>query len=140
MKLLTLSLLTLGVAAMQSMAADKAEAAKTETRVFEFRTYTAVPGKMKNVNARFRDHTCKLLEKHGMTLIGFWNPTDPKGAEETLVYIVAHPSEEGAKKAWDAFRKDPDWIKARDESEKNGKIVAKVEAKFFNPTDYSKLK
>ena len=140
MKLLTLSILTLGVAAMQTMAADKAEPAKAEARVFELRTYTAAPGKMKDLHARFRDHTCQLLEKHGMTLIGFWVPTDATGAEETLVYIVAHPSEGAAKKAWDAFRKDPDWLKAKADSEKNGPIVSKVEAKFFNPTDYSKIK
>lgn len=140
MKLLTLSLLTLGVIAMQAAAADETQGSKSGARVFEFRTYTAAPGKMKDLNARFRDHTCKLLEKHGMTLVGFWTPTDPKGAEETLVYIVAHPSEEAAKKAWDAFRKDPDWMKAKAESEKNGPIVSKVDAKFFNPTDYSKIK
>lgn len=100
-----------------------------------------MPGKMKDLHARFRDHTCKLLEKHGMTLIGFWVPTDPKGAEETLVYIIAHPSEEAAKKAWDAFRNDEDWKKARTDSEKNGPILAKPpEAKFFKATDYSKIK
>ncbi len=141
MKFLSVSILLLGVAAMQTMAADKAEPAKADTRVFEFRTYTAAPGKMKDLHARFRDHTCKLLEKHGMTLIGFWVPTDPKGAEEILFYIVAHPSEAAAKKAWDNFRKDPDWIKAKNDSEKNGPLLAKPpEVKFMSPADYSKIK
>jgi hypothetical protein len=135
MKYFFLSLLALGVFAMTVSAADK-----SDSRVFELRTYTAAPGRMDNLHARFRDHTCKLLEKHGMTLIGFWVPTVPKGAEETLVYIVAHPSEEAAKKSWDEFRKDPDWIKVRTDSEKNGPIVSKVESKFFKPTDYSKMK
>ncbi len=140
MKLLILSFLALALLAAQSMAADKAAPTTSDSRVFEMRTYTAPAGKMKDLHARFRDHTCKLLEKHGMTLIGFWVPTDPKGAEETLVYIVAHPSEEAAKKAWDQFRKDPEWLKVKAESEKNGPIVSKVDAKFFNPTDYSKIK
>jgi hypothetical protein len=135
MRLLTLSLLALGATAMSASAADK-----SDSRVFELRTYTAAPGKMKDLHARFRDHTCKLLEKHGMTLVGFWVPTDPKGSEETLIYLVAHPSEEAAKKAWDEFRKDPDWIKAKADSEKNGPIVSKVESRFLSPTDYSKLK
>lgn len=138
MKLFTL--IALGVIAMNATAAEKPEPTKADTRVFELRTYTAPPGKMKDLHARFRDHTCKLLEKHGMTLIGFWVPTDAKGAEETLIYIVAHPSEEAAKKAWDNFRKDPDWLKAKADSEKNGPIVASATAKFFNPTDYSKIK
>jgi len=140
MKLLILSFLALALLAAQSMAADKAAPTTADTRVFELRTYTAPPGKMKDLHARFAIIRASCWEKHGMTLIGFWVPTDPKGAEETLIYIVAHPSEDAAKKAWDDFRKDPEWLKVKAESEKNGPIVSKVEAKFFNPTDYSKIK
>jgi hypothetical protein len=140
MKLFILSALAVALLAARSVAAEQAQPAKSDTRVFEIRTYYAAPGKMKDLHARFRDHTCKLLEKYGMTLIGFWTPTDPKGAEEVLIYIVAHPSEDAAKKSWDAFRKDPDWIKARADSEKNGALTTKVESKFYNPTDYSKTK
>ena len=66
-----------------------------ENRVFEMRTYYAHPGKMKALHARFRDHTCKLFEKHGMTVIGFWSPIDKDKSEEVLVYILAYPSKEG---------------------------------------------
>ena len=104
------------------------------------RTYYAMPGKMKDLHARFRDHTCKLFEKHGMTIIGFWSPTDGKVAEEKMVYILAYPSKEAADKAWKAFREDPEWKKAAQESEKNGKLVAKVESLYMNPTDYSPIK
>src|SRR5262249_12067311 len=100
---------------------------KVDTRGFELRTYYAAPGKMKALHARFRDHTCKLFEKHGMTLVGFWSPADPKEAERKMVYILAFPSREAAKKSWDGFGKDPDWIAARDASEKDGKLVEKVE-------------
>jgi len=113
---------------------------KVETRVFEMRTYYAHPGRMKALHERFRNHTCKLFEKHGMTLIGFWSPLDPKVAEEKMVYILAYPSKEAADKAWAGFRKDPDWIKARDASEKDGPIVARVESLYLNPTDYSAIK
>ena len=139
-KLFILSAFAFALLASRSVAAEKAESAKTDTRVFEIRTYHAAPGMMKDLHARFRDHTCKLLEKHGMTLIGFWTPTDSKGAEEVLVYIVAHPSEAAAKKSWDEFRKDPEWNKVKADSEKNGPLTTKVESKFYNPTDYSKLK
>ncbi len=120
--------------------ANQAQEKKVDTRVFELRTYTVYPDKMKDMHARFRDHTCKLLEKHGMTLLGFWTPIDEKGAQEKLVYLVAHKSKAAADASWAAFRADPDWIKARDASEAPGKIVVKVEASFFNPTDYSALK
>ena len=113
---------------------------KVDNRVFELRTYYAAPGKMEALHARFRDHTNKLFEKHGMTLIGFWVPTNAKESQEKLFYIVAHASEEAAKKSWKAFGADPDWIKARDASEKNGKIVLKVDRVFMNPTDYSAIK
>jgi hypothetical protein len=119
---------------------DKKVEAKGDTRVFEMRTYYAAPGKMADLHARFRDHTCALFKKHGMTIIGFWSPIDAKQAEEKLVYILAYPSKEAADKSWKAFREDPDWNTAREASEKNGKLVAKVESVYLNPTDYSPLK
>ena len=113
---------------------------KVDTRVFEMRTYYAAPGKMDALHARFRNHTNKLLTKHGATLVGYWLPTDPKEAQLKLVYILAFPNREAGDKCWKAFRDDPDWIKARTESEKDGKLVDKVESVFLNPTDYSPLK
>ena len=136
-----LAIIALGVAGLgfYSVAGAKGEK-KVDNRVFEIRTYYAMPGKMQDLHARFRDHTCKIFKKHDMTLIGFWVPTNPKDAEEKMVYIMAFPSEEAGKKSWDAFRKDPEWIAARDASEKNGKLVAKVESVYLNPTDYSPIK
>jgi hypothetical protein len=45
-------------------------------RLFEIRTYTTEPGKLDALNSRFREHTTKLFEKHGMTNIGYWTPVD----------------------------------------------------------------
>src|SRR5246127_3387094 len=87
----------LGLAA-RTLWAEKEK--KVDTRVFELRIYHAAEGKMKALHARFRDHTCALFKKHGMTIVGFWSPTDAKEAEEKLVYILAYPSREAAKKAW----------------------------------------
>ncbi len=113
---------------------------KVKTRVFELRTYHAAPGKMDALNARFRDHTAKLFEKHGMTNVGYWNPTKTEDAEKTLVYLLAFPSQEAAEKSWKAFRADPDWKRAREASEKDGRLVEKVESVFLKPTDYSPMK
>lgn len=109
-------------------------------RVFEMRTYYAHPGKMEDLHKRFRDHTCKLFEKHGITIVGFWKPTDAAKAEEYMVYILAYPSKEAADASWKGFREDPQWATARDASEKNGKLVKKVDSVYLNPTDYSPLK
>src|SRR5260370_5156130 len=113
--LLALGLAALGLAGHSASRADdkKKEEKKVETRVFEMRTYYANPGKMKALHARFREHTNKLFVKHGMTLIGYWTPIDSTQAEEKLIYILAYPSKEAAEKSWNAFRKDPDWIKAK---------------------------
>lgn len=109
-------------------------------RVFEMRTYTAAPGKLDAMNARFRDHTIKIFDKHGMKSIGYWVPQDPARKDNTLVYILAHESREAATKSWAAFGADPDWVKAKAESEKDGRLAAKVESVFLDPTDYSPLK
>jgi hypothetical protein len=110
------------------------------TRVFEMRTYYAHPGKMKALHARFRDHTVKIFAKHGMTSIGYWSPIDAAEADKKMVYILAFPSKEAADKSWEAFHNDPEWKKAREESEKDGPLVARVVSVFLNPTDYSAIK
>ncbi len=109
------------------------------TRVYELRTYTTYDGKLDALLVRFRNHTTKLFEKHGMKNVGYWVPLDDPQKKNTLIYIVSHESREAAKKSWDAFRNDPEWIKARDASEAAGKINQKVESVFLDPTDFSAL-
>jgi len=111
-----------------------------DQRVFEIRTYTTEPGKLDDLLARFRDHTTALFEKHGIENISYWTPADEPRSADTLIYIVAHPSRDEAKKNWESFVNDPAWHKARDESEASGKIVSKVESVYVNPTDFSPLK
>jgi hypothetical protein len=124
---------TNAVAASPSIAKD--------SRCFEMRTYYAAPGKLEELNKRFRDHTCALFKKHGMENIGYWIPAaSEKGAENTLVYIIAHKSREEAKKSWAAFIADPEWQKVHKESEANGKLVTKIESVFLGATDYSAIK
>ena len=109
-------------------------------KVFELRTYYTLPGKLPDLQTRFRDHTTKLFEKHGMTNIGYWVPQDEPAHSNTLIYVVSHESRDQAKKNWDAFGADPEWVKVRTASEANGKIVEKVDRVFMDATDYSKIK
>jgi hypothetical protein len=118
-----------------------ADDSSTAHRVFELRTYHLNEGKLTDLHKRFRDHTCRLLKKHGAELIGFWTPTDEKdGKGAKLIYLVAFPSREAAEKTWDAFGKDPEWQKVREESHKNGVLVKAVDRVFLEPTDYSAMK
>ena len=135
----SLVIIAIGLFAVRS-AQSVPPAAEAKTRVFEIRTYTAEPGKLPDLLKRFRDHTTKLFEKHGMTNIGYWVPTDEPRSKNTLIYILAHTSRDAAKKSWDGFQHDPKWIKVRTASEAGGKIVAKVESIYAEPTDFSAIK
>jgi hypothetical protein len=104
-------------------------------RVFEMRTYWAPEGKLDDLNARFRNYTTKLFEKHGITNVGYWMPID--NPERKLIYFISSPSKEAHDKAWKAFGQDPEWQRVKKETEANGKIVAKVESLFLKLTDYS---
>ena len=114
--------------------------AQGTTRVFELRTYTAQPGKFAAMQARFKDHILPLFKKHNMTVVGFWTYADAPGSENTLVYILAHPSREAAKMNWAAFSKDPVRVKVWAETEKDGPINLKVESVFLNAVDFSPIK
>jgi hypothetical protein len=114
-------------------------------RVFELRTYTASPGNLGNLNARFRNHTLKLFAKHGITNIGYWNPLpEQPGADNTLIYILAHGSVEAAQNSFTAFRQDPDWLAARKASEEQagGSLTVQdgVKSVFLKATDFSPLR
>lgn len=113
--------------------------AQANHRVFEIRTYTAAPGRLDALKARFRDHTIAIFNKHGMTSIGYWTPQDSPQSQNTLIYILAHPSRETAQKNWDAFRNDPEWVKVKADSEANGPLTTKVESVFADPTDFSAM-
>ena len=109
--------------------------AAQDTRFYEMRVYYAAPGKLDALNARFREHTCKLFEKHGMVNIGYWMPVE--NTERKLIYILGFPDREARDKSWKAFGSDPEWQAVVKESEANGRLVEKVESTFLVPTDFS---
>ena len=111
---------------------------RQEARFFELRTYTASPGKMDALVARFRNHTTRLFEKHGMTNVGYWTAVSGDNAERTLVYILAYPSEEAREASWKAFSADPVWQQVAKESQADGiRLAERVESRFMVPTDFS---
>ena len=136
---LGLAVFGLGYAAGQFSAFESVAQAQGE-RIFEMRTYTAHPGRLDALNARFRDHTTRIFEKHGMTNVGYWTPQEAPLAENTLVYILAHDSREAGQASWDAFRADPEWAQVAEESQRDGRIVQNVDVLWLEATDYSKIK
>jgi hypothetical protein len=107
-----------------------------DSRCFELRTYTVAadsPGNIDVLHKRFRDATTRLFIKHGMTIVGFWQPlTKP----DTLIYLMAYKDNATRDAEWAAFGADPEWVKARTEMN----VRTQVESVFMNATDYSPVK
>jgi hypothetical protein len=107
---------------------------------FELRVYTAAPGKMDALQKRFRDHTVRLFEKHGIKSIGYWTAVDEQH-QGRLYYIIAYPNKESREKMlMNGIAKDPEFQKAVAESEKDGKLTAGIESVLMTPTGYSPIK
>ncbi len=106
--------------------------------IYEYRVYEAAPGKMEALNARFRNHTLGIFERHGIKNIGYW--TSAVGDySDRLIYIIAFEDEGHRERAWAAFRADPEWNKVRSETEVDGALTARVFNTLLSPTDYSPL-
>ncbi len=114
--------------------------AQSADRVFELRTYTAHPGRLAELHARFRDHTVELFERHGMTNVIYMAPQDAPLSENTLIYLLAHDSRAAAEASWNGFRSDPDWQAVAEATRRNGRLVQNVDSVFLDPTDYSKMR
>jgi len=129
--------LVLGASLQHTLAAGAQPAGK----VFEIRTYHTFPGRLDALHKRFREHTMKMFEKHGMSNVGYWVPQDNPAHENTLIYVISHASREQAKANWAEFSADPEWKKIAADSEADGgKIVEKVESVFVDATDYSPIR
>ena len=116
---------------------DKSGSGISSTIVYELRIYKAHEGKLDDLLRRFREHTLKLFEKHGMKTMAFWTLTDEPLKSNTLVYILVHPSRAAATANWKAFQADPEWKAVRDKSELNGPLVEKVDSTFLVLADFS---
>jgi hypothetical protein len=112
-----------------------AQPASNELHCFELRTYYAAPGKLDALNARFREHTMKLFEKHGLTSIGYWMPLE--NTNNQLIYLLGYPNREAATQAWREFSSDPEWQKVVRETEANGRLTTNIESIYLTPTAFS---
>ncbi len=124
--LILFSLLVIGLTSFTNAA---------DTRYYEMRIYYCLPGKLNDLIARFKNHTTRIFEKHGMENIGYWLPTNNQ--ENALYYILAYPNKAAREASWTAFRNDPEWQEVARKSEENGKIVARVASTFMNASELS---
>lgn len=121
-------------------AALAAPAGDQPTHVYELRTYTAAEGKHEALLARFRDHTLRIFEKHGMTNVGYWTPQDDPDNGTTLIYVLEHATRAAAETSWQAFLADPEWQEVFAASRRDGPLIRGLERVYMEPTDFSPMR
>ena len=109
-------------------------------QVFELRTYTAAEGKHDALLTRFRDHTMRIFEKHGMHNVGYWIPQDAPDSENTLIYLLSHASRDAANASWQAFMEDPEWQAVAEEAQRDGRLITGLERVYLDPADFSPMR
>lgn len=126
--------MTLALASVAQVSA----AERGDGPIYQLRIYVAADGKLDALNERFREHTTKLFEKHGMENVGYWVATDVPKSKTTLIYLLKHESRAAAETSWEAFRDDPEWqAVAQASREKHGQILEGIDTTYLVPTDYS---
>ena len=119
----------------------KFETSSSDEAVYELRIYKTNEGKLPNLDARFRDHTIGIFNRHGLQSVGYWHPADEPDSKDTLVYILRHKSPDAATTAWKAFSGDEEWKKVAKESQKDGKFLRERPTSIYmKPTDYSAIR
>jgi hypothetical protein len=107
--------------------------------IYELRIYHAAPGKLPALNHRFSTHTLKFWEHYGIRQVGFWSPLIGENNHD-LYYILEWESLAEREQKWNKFIVDPEWVKVRAETEKDGPLVLHISNAILGPTPYSKMK
>ena len=107
--------------------------------IYELRVYRTLPGRLPALLSRFNDHTLRIWERLGIRQVGFWTTLVGESAFE-LTYMIAWESLADREARWTAFQSDPEWIRVRNESEKDGPINANISNQLLAPTAFSALK
>ena len=126
-----------GDPALGDPASQQDKANPKGSTVYELRVYHAAPGKLGELLARFRDHTIKIFDRHGLKSVAYWTPVDEPEKSNTLVYMLQHPSREEAAANWKSFQDDPEWKSVKEKSEASGKLTEKIDSTFLVLTDFS---
>jgi hypothetical protein len=111
-----------------------------EIMIYELRIYDCLPGRLPALLQRFTDHTLAIWYKHGIRQAGFFTTMIGDNSSQRLTYLLAWESLAERETKWKAFVTDPEWHKARDESETDGQIIANVTNQMLAPTAFSSVK
>ena len=136
MRSFLVAFLALAAALTPAMAQDNA--LDPRAALYELRVYHANPGKLDALNARFREHTLKLFEKHGMRNVAYWvEQPSAESPDGKVIYVLAFPSREARDASWKSFVADPVWQEVAANSEVGGKLIARIDSTLMSLADYS---
>lgn len=107
--------------------------------IYELRVYRPVPGRMRALVSRFRDHTLSIWKRHGIQQLGFWTTAIGRSSNE-LTYILVWTTLAEREEKWRAFLDDPAWREVEQESQRDGPIVDTISSQLLTPTDFSALR
>ena len=106
--------------------------------LYELRVYHCMPGRLPDLLKRFDTITLNIWERHGIRQAGFWT-VEIGNSNHDLYYMLAWESLAEREQKWSAFQADPEWIKARAETEANGPIVETITNEILKPTAFSSV-
>jgi hypothetical protein len=109
------------------------------TMIYELRIYSCIPGKLPALLKRFETKTLDIWKKHGIRPTGFWTVLVGDGNND-LHYLLGWESLAEREQKWTAFQADPEWHKARDDSEKDGLLIANIKSALLRPTPFSAIR
>jgi hypothetical protein len=107
--------------------------------LYELRVYYCAPGRLPDLNKRFENITLKIWEKHGIRQVGFWTTVIGE-SNNVLYYMLEWKDLAERERIWNGFATDPEWLKARAETEKNGPLLTHLTNSILAPTSYSRMK
>ena len=107
--------------------------------IYELRNYTAQPGRLRDLLARFENHTNRIWARYGIRQAGFWTTLIGKSSQE-ITYMLAWDSMAEREKRWGAFLTDPEWVAVVAKTEKDGQLVENISSQLLAPATFSAVK
>ena len=104
--------------------------------VHEMRVYEAMPGRLGDLNKRFREITLPIWLRLGIRPLGFWTCLVGP-SNNALIYILSWDSMAERDRLWSLFQTDEEWLRRKGEMDRDGPLVARAENQLIQLTDYS---
>jgi hypothetical protein len=106
--------------------------------IYQLRIFKDHPGRVDAHIERFREDTCRLLEKHGAKIVGLWTTVGEDHREE-VVFMAAYEDEAAMQHTTRAFAADPEQPAMVAASEKDGPIIVSRDQWVLKPVAFSPL-